>query len=156
MKATAAGRVIGMALESYNGEGTGKVLVFVNTSYADFSTGSGQVPSTLQSDSLPLSGQAISLAQQVLAQLTSHLKEALASLTGTIKAGGMWVFEGVTTFENVKGDSAAFENANMGNATMGSSDKPSGITLYDEASGKPYCLKISSGETVTKPGACAD
>ncbi len=34
MKSTKAGRIVGMAFDSYEGEGIGKIMVFVNTSYA--------------------------------------------------------------------------------------------------------------------------
>ena len=38
--------------------------------------------------------------------------------------------------------------------TVGSSEKPSVITLYDEVSGQPYCLKIYNGNTLSVAGAC--
>jgi len=40
--------------------------------------------------------------------------------------------------------------------TVGSSEKPSGITLYDEATGEPYCLLVRNGDMVTRNGACDD
>ena len=40
--------------------------------------------------------------------------------------------------------------------TVGSPEAPSGITLYDEDTGAPYCLKVKGGQTVTVPGACTD
>ncbi len=39
--------------------------------------------------------------------------------------------------------------------TVGSPEAPSGITLYDEATGAPYCLKVKGGQAVTESGACA-
>ena len=39
--------------------------------------------------------------------------------------------------------------------TVGSSEAPSGITLYDEATGEPYCFKIVNGASVTAQGICA-
>ena len=38
--------------------------------------------------------------------------------------------------------------------TVGSREKPSGITLYDEDRGEPYCLRIKSGAMVSTPGEC--
>ncbi|PIR38198.1 MAG: hypothetical protein COV34_01095 [Candidatus Zambryskibacteria bacterium CG10_big_fil_rev_8_21_14_0_10_42_12] len=38
--------------------------------------------------------------------------------------------------------------------TVGTSDKPTGITLYDEVSGNPYCLVIRSGQPTTYAGEC--
>lgn len=55
MKATKAGAVIGQALESYDGEGVGKVLTFVKTSYfngvssLDLLSGSGDIVNADQS-----------------------------------------------------------------------------------------------------------
>jgi hypothetical protein len=40
------------------------------------------------------------------------------------------------------------------NLVVGSPAKPTGITLYDEVTGAPYCLKISNGSTVTAQGVC--
>ncbi len=38
--------------------------------------------------------------------------------------------------------------------TIGSEEKPTGITLFDEATGDPYCLSVRNGDVVTKIGAC--
>ncbi|MCI0619762.1 tail fiber domain-containing protein [Candidatus Wolfebacteria bacterium] len=38
--------------------------------------------------------------------------------------------------------------------TVGSSEKPSGITLYDERTGEPYCLSVRGGTTITRSGEC--
>jgi len=37
---------------------------------------------------------------------------------------------------------------------VGSKDKPTGITLFDEETGKPYCLKMSGGSMKSSSGAC--
>ncbi len=37
---------------------------------------------------------------------------------------------------------------------IGSPEKRTGITLYDEATGDPYCLSIKNGQTKTAPGEC--
>ncbi|MBI1956936.1 MAG: DUF5011 domain-containing protein, partial [Candidatus Niyogibacteria bacterium] len=51
---------------------------------------------------------------------------------------------------------AAFKNLVAETLTIGSREKPSGITLYDEATGEPYCLKVVNGQTQTAAGACAN
>ena len=38
--------------------------------------------------------------------------------------------------------------------TIGSASVPSGITLYDEITKEPYCVKIVSGAVVPQAGAC--
>jgi hypothetical protein len=40
--------------------------------------------------------------------------------------------------------------------TVGSPEKPSGITLYDEKTGEPYCLSVRGGTTITRSGACGE
>ena len=37
---------------------------------------------------------------------------------------------------------------------VGSPTKPTGITLYDQVTGAPYCLSIENGVTKTAPGEC--
>jgi len=41
-----------------------------------------------------------------------------------------------------------------GNAKIGSPDRRSGVTLYDEQTGTPYCLTVSGGVTKTTSGEC--
>ncbi|MDQ2933196.1 MAG: tail fiber domain-containing protein, partial [bacterium] len=40
------------------------------------------------------------------------------------------------------------------NLTVGSEEKPSGITLYDEVTKEPYCLKMVNGEMKSVSGIC--
>ncbi|QQG46363.1 MAG: DUF5011 domain-containing protein [Candidatus Niyogibacteria bacterium] len=49
---------------------------------------------------------------------------------------------------------AKFKDVIVSSLTIGSSDKPTGITLYDEVTGEPYCLSIASGITKTIAGVC--
>ena len=37
---------------------------------------------------------------------------------------------------------------------VGSADSPSGITLYDEDTKQPYCVKVRAGVAVTEAGEC--
>jgi hypothetical protein len=39
--------------------------------------------------------------------------------------------------------------------TIGTKEKPTGITLYDKATGEPYCLEIENGAPVSKAGECS-
>jgi hypothetical protein len=40
------------------------------------------------------------------------------------------------------------------NLTVGSPQSPAGITLYDEATGEPYCVRVRNGELVPTAGEC--
>lgn len=46
------------------------------------------------------------------------------------------------------------KNIVVENIKVGSPEKRTGITLYDEETGEPYCLSISGGQTKTKIGEC--
>jgi uncharacterized protein YecA (UPF0149 family) len=41
---------------------------------------------------------------------------------------------------------------NLQNSNLG---KPTGITIYDEDTGQPYCLKMKGGQLVIWPGVCS-
>ncbi len=51
---------------------------------------------------------------------------------------------------------AYFKNLVTDTLTVGSSEKPTGITLYDEASGEPFCVKVSKGKLKNFPGTCEE
>jgi len=40
--------------------------------------------------------------------------------------------------------------------TIGSSSRPSGITLYDEVTGEPYCFKVRNGAALSFAGECGN
>ena len=42
-----------------------------------------------------------------------------------------------------------------GGITIGSRDRPNGITLYDTETKEPYCVKITKGALVNVPGECS-
>ncbi|MCK6553906.1 tail fiber domain-containing protein [Candidatus Binatia bacterium] len=38
--------------------------------------------------------------------------------------------------------------------TVGSNDRPSGVTTYDRSTGEPYCLAVDNGQPTITPGVC--
>jgi len=66
------------------------------------------------------------------------LRDLIARLTGTIQTAGEWLFEKIATKE----------------LRVGSPEQRTGITVYDEDTGEPYCLKVKSGLTINTKGAC--
>jgi len=42
----------------------------------------------------------------------------------------------------------------LASLTIGSREKPAGVTLYDEMTGDPYCMSVKNGNMVTKFGEC--
>ncbi|MFA6415675.1 MAG: tail fiber domain-containing protein, partial [Candidatus Paceibacterota bacterium] len=51
---------------------------------------------------------------------------------------------------------AYFKNIFTDELTVGTSVKPSGITLYDEVTNEPYCLKMKNGAMVSLAGECTN
>ncbi len=51
---------------------------------------------------------------------------------------------------------AYFKNIFTGGLTVGTHDKPTGITLYDEVTNDPYCLKMRNGAMVSEAGGCPE
>ena len=49
---------------------------------------------------------------------------------------------------------ASITNLVAERATVGTSEKPTGITLYDEVTGEAYCFSIKNGAPVSTLGAC--
>ena len=50
---------------------------------------------------------------------------------------------------------AEFKNLIVESLTVGKSDKPTGITLYDEVTKQPYCLSIANGQPKSTAGICS-
>ncbi|MBP9701854.1 MAG: tail fiber domain-containing protein, partial [Candidatus Pacebacteria bacterium] len=49
---------------------------------------------------------------------------------------------------------AAIKDLTLTKLEIGSQEKPSGITLYDEETNEPYCIKMSGGKMKSTSGAC--
>lgn len=146
MKATRPGRVIGLALESYSGgdigygPGIGRITVFLNPHFAFGSINSdGDFESLfaeIQADGDPLSAET---QPTILEKFVSLIKSALEKL-------GLFIENGIAKVKKLIAE----------NLQIGSPEKPSGITMYDEETGEPYCLKIKSGQIINVPGECTE
>ncbi|MBI2573981.1 MAG: hypothetical protein HYV78_01130 [Candidatus Wildermuthbacteria bacterium] len=64
----------------------------------------------------------------------------LASLNGVVRTAGEWVFENITA-----------KNAKVDNL-----DAQTGFTLYDKATGKPFCVQIENGSLSARDGKCGE
>ncbi len=87
-----------------------------------------------------------------LTTLTGKVDElALAVTTLTTK-----VEEGVIASGNVISSGLSqFSALWVGEIAVGTSEKPTGITMYDEVTGEPYCFKIREGQIATTLGVCS-
>jgi hypothetical protein len=59
------------------------------------------------------------------------------------------IVDGITHFVQLAVDSLSTYAL-----TVGKTDKPAGITVYDEDTGAAYCMKVKSGVQVSAAGAC--
>ena len=60
-----------------------------------------------------------------------------------------------TTTPNTKLDVIGTASFSM-HATVGTPSNPTGITLYDQTTGNPYCVTMVSGALTSTAGACTD
>ncbi|MBI2577603.1 MAG: hypothetical protein HYV77_02030 [Candidatus Wildermuthbacteria bacterium] len=117
MKATEPGRVVGVALESFEeGDGDGKVMVFVNPHWSMGEFDLEGLLAQSQSDS----------------SRGSFMQDILAGLTGSIRAGGEWVFDKITA------RTARIEK----------------LEMVDQKTGKIYCTWIADGDWVKVEAEC--
>ncbi|KKU81582.1 MAG: putative T4-like protein proximal tail fiber [Parcubacteria group bacterium GW2011_GWA1_47_8] len=156
MKATSTAQTtVGIALEDFDASspkdanGVGKVTVFVNLAYTklDPALSSGTVnPSDSASSafwSIDNSSGRIKFANAL--DINDFDMVNVKAIRGSadkwsIDASGRMVVEDLEV---------------RGTAKIGSPERRTGITLYDELSGAPYCLSISGGVTKTTSGECA-
>jgi len=128
MKAIDPGRVIGLALNSYDGtEEDNKVLVFINPHW-----------SMGEPDEHGLYGTSLSQSDSLWDEFTEKVRLALTSLTGTIQTTGNWVFDQISV------KTAQITNLEVRNK----------IQLRDQLTGDTYCTWIANGEWVKVQAEC--
>ncbi len=69
---------------------------------------------------------------------------AMQSILAGFKILGLDIQKGIVLVKNMVVETL----------TIGSSEKPAGFTLFDEKTGKPFCVKISAGKLKNVPGTC--
>ena len=67
------------------------------------------------------------------------------NLIENLRRIGLWIEDNFIKIKNLF----------VENIKIGSSEKPSGITIYDEDTKEPYCIKIKSGQIITIRGECS-
>ena len=178
MKATRDGYTVGIALEPFDGENstttatievsppaggetsrtvkTGKILVFVNLGYSKLDS----VITNLETASP--SGDAVSkfwsvdqTTGKVTASFTAGLDlkgNSLENVSKILSSNGSWSID-----ENgnlVANKITAKEIEIKEKIKFGTPESPQGITIYDEDTKEPYCIKVKSGVSVTIAGEC--
>ena len=154
-KATLFEDFVGIAIESFGeGDEDGMVTVFINI----------QRGINLDILSETLWGKwGLATSTTILSTTTASTTDETASTTSSIVPldfvgsllqviverlhnFGIWISEGMTRFANL----VALQ------FTVGSREQPTGITLYDEETGDPYCVKVKNGALRHAAGECGD
>jgi hypothetical protein len=79
-----------------------------------------------------------------LGSFANKVRQALSAL-------GLYVEQGIARVKELVVQVVKTERLEVG-----SSDIRTGITLYDEETGQPYCVKVKGGELVNIPGKCGE
>ncbi|TSC55224.1 MAG: hypothetical protein LiPW30_690 [Parcubacteria group bacterium LiPW_30] len=159
MKATTSSQTIGIALSSFDGtqsatstvtstnvDGTfvyqGSVVVSVSVGWTHLDSSIANATST--SVTLAVDSTTGRVASQGVLDMAGFAIENVGAITG---ASGTWSID-------ASGKLLADNIEVRGGVKIGSPDRRSGITMYDEESGAPYCLTVSGGLPKTTSGEC--
>lgn len=91
----------------------------------------------------------ISLGTSMPTEELGRTDDSLASEFGNLLSGSETWLMGKLTAVN-----GFFDNLFTAHLTVGSSSRPSGITLYDQVTGQPYCLAMVNGQMASTAGVC--
>jgi len=89
------------------------------------------------------------VASSTALTLTASTTESIVS--SVLATMGASIINGVTQFKQL-----AVESLSAFALTIGTKDKPTGITLYDQITGAPFCMKIVNGQPVSTAGDCSN
>ncbi|HEY4499733.1 MAG TPA: immunoglobulin-like domain-containing protein, partial [Candidatus Paceibacterota bacterium] len=123
-KATQSGRIVGYALETYSGA-------------TSENEGKVLVFVNLSYWLLP---ESLTQSENTASSQTED-PNLLASLIEGVKN---WLKDGLV----------AIKNLFVEQIQVGTTEKPAGVTLFDEITKEPYCIKINNGQLATTPGVC--
>ncbi|KKS15962.1 MAG: FG-GAP repeat protein, partial [Parcubacteria group bacterium GW2011_GWB1_41_6] len=164
-KATSSGMTVGIALESFDGTtslvtpGVDKILVFVNLGYSklDSAIANGGVMLDGESESAfwgidESSGQIKFINGLDLNDFGMINVKAIRGSVNPATGGASWSIDsqGKLLVQEVETEKLKVSSE----ATFGSQEKRIGITIYDEDTGQPYCIKVKNGAMVSAAGAC--
>ncbi|MBX4199172.1 hypothetical protein KW800_02815, partial [Candidatus Parcubacteria bacterium] len=162
-KLVKSGQSVGVALEG--SEGKDRVMTYVSLAYQGVA-GEFALASSTSIALADLGSRMTSLESRV-----AFLESASSTgSTSSIYASSGLTLDATTTqsliaivLESIKADivggvthfiQLAVDSLSTYALTVGKTDKPAGITVYDEDTGAPFCLKVKSGVQVSSSGAC--
>ncbi|MDP3402589.1 MAG: tail fiber domain-containing protein [bacterium] len=146
--------------------------VFASIIETQFNLGSTTVSATLpatvlttngSADLARMSAYAIAISQEsfrrtdLILDRLSSIEEQLAILAARPEAQPFPDFAAFTEILNkfsIRNGMLAAVELVVDRLTVGSREKPTGITFYDEVTGEPYCLSIRNGAQIIREGEC--
>ena len=129
----------------------GKVLVFLNLTHITLDSGLSGLTSTSTDNAWTIGQQSGKVTVNYSADL--NLQGNNIYDVGAISGmSGKWRIDenGKLTAKEIEVEKATVTKE----LNVGTADKPTGITIYDEVTGSPYCIKMSNGAMVTSVGTC--
>ncbi|MEK9170271.1 MAG: hypothetical protein AAB674_01350, partial [Patescibacteria group bacterium] len=152
-KATTSARIIGYALENYSSQSNadsqtsnvGKILVFASQGY------------WMGRDILALGSLALSSSNGLNGFGVTGGEGA--SIIDAVKAWfesmGIIIRNGFMSIKEISVDILGTNVIKINNEfTLGTAERPIGITIYDQSTGDPYCVGMKDGQLQTMSGAC--
>ncbi len=139
MKATAPGRVIGMALESFDqaSSTTGKILVFVNPHWY---AGKLAIDGSLATSTEGTTTEGTSIVQG-----SSNFDEFIQKVKGALASLGLFIENGIVQVRELIAEKIFVKKARI--------EK---IEMVDQTTGEIYCTWIENGEWVKIKEECAE
>lgn len=105
-------------------------------------------PEAVSADKRGFKSVAYSMLTAPLIEAVKELNAKLDKLTATVIAGlkdfGIWIEKGATRIASLVAK----------HLTVGSAEHPSGITVYDDATDEPYCVRMHAGAWISSKGSC--
>ena len=147
-------RSIGIALEDFDTAATTteanikKVLVFVNLGHA-------QLDPTIAAGNVSMASSTISQTTGAFTPVDGSMNldnKDIYNVRGILSSSGSWSLdeEGKLVVKKLEADEVHAKDK----ATVGTTDKPRGVTLFDTESGTPYCVFVKAGQVETVSGTC--
>ena len=87
------------------------------------------------------------VATDINGNLTLADRPVIAALVNSVKQIGSFITK-------IQDGIAYLKNIVVENFAVGSKKNPAGITMYDEKTGDPYCVKITNGVLMNEDGVC--
>ena len=179
-KATSSGITVGVALEGFDGwselpdgerqfSESGVVMVFANLGYSKLDDAVSGMALTGSADN-SLSGVEGLLTNAWSVDQTSGKVNVgfygdidmhgnnILNVANIISENGKWSIseDGIIIANRVITDELVTNKLTVNDAaTFGSVAKPIGLTVYDEATGAEYCMKVRNGAVVAAAGSCS-